>query len=96
MKYRDYIRAWLVYGKHNKKTECNCIDCLMQRKLENANPVFFTAADLKAARLETVEKCFLAGLDYVDNPQNADLMYHGGLEGFIAVFKNLKEEIENE
>jgi hypothetical protein len=51
---------------------------------------------MKAARLETVERCMLAGLDYVDNPQNADLMYHGGLEGFMAIFKKLKEEIENE
>ena len=56
----------------------------------------FTAAEMKAARLETVERCMLAGLDCVDNPQNADLMYHGGLDGFIAIFEKLKEEIENE
>lgn len=53
----------------------------------------YTAADLKAARLETVERCMLAGLEYMYNPQNAGLLYRGGLDGFIAVFKKLKEEI---
>ena len=54
------------------------------------------AADLKAARIETVTKCLLAGLIYLDNPQNADLVYHGGLDGFIATIEKLKEEIEND
>ena len=63
-------------------------------ELDKTIPLY-TAADMKAARLETVTKCLLAGLDYVDNPQNADLMSYGGLDGFIAVFKKIKEEIEN-
>lgn len=52
MNYKDYISAWLTYGKHNKKSDCDCVDCRMQRELEMANPVFFTAADLARAREE--------------------------------------------
>lgn len=76
MKYQDYISEWLVYGKHNKKSACDCVACRMQRELEVANPVFYTAADLARAeekgRREAEAKfwpIFMWLLGYTDFPE---------------------------
>lgn len=73
MKYKDYIGAWIVYGRHNKKEDCDCADCRAQRELETENPDLFTAADLTAAeergRREIADIVINAVLDIETTPR---------------------------
>lgn len=106
MKYKDYIKAWIDCGFHNQSNDCDCSDCRAQRELVDENPELFTAAEMKAARVETVERCMadVLNLDCRCIPDAKGKVGKFNVTRFapmvdrnmvFAAIEKLKEEIKN-